>query len=106
MRELVSLSDVMERLALGPNGGTTTTRTVPHRTAPHTHAPPHAAPVPGPAVGVLASAHGCARTTGLIYCMEYLEQNMDWLHEKLQQFKGTLLFFTAHARAHDAHTLN
>jgi hypothetical protein len=56
MRELVSLSDVMERLALGPNGG-------------------------------------------LIYCMEYLEQNMDWLHEKLQQFKEHYLLFDTPGQA-------
>jgi hypothetical protein len=48
----VSLSDVMERLALGPNGGTDGTAA---RTA-QAHAPPHTAPIV-----VLACAHGlCA----------------------------------------------
>ncbi|KAF7242436.1 GPN-loop GTPase 2 [Varanus komodoensis] len=30
---------------------------------------------------------------GLIYCMEYLEANIDWLQEKLAQFKGHYFLF-------------
>lgn len=30
---------------------------------------------------------------GLIYCMEYLEANLDWLQEKLAQFKGHYFLF-------------
>ncbi|MGH0191464.1 UNVERIFIED_CONTAM: hypothetical protein FKN15_064612 [Acipenser sinensis] len=30
---------------------------------------------------------------GLIYCMEYLEANFDWLEKKLQQFKGCYFLF-------------
>ncbi|XP_042297020.1 GPN-loop GTPase 2 isoform X2 [Sceloporus undulatus] len=30
---------------------------------------------------------------GLIYCMEYLEANFDWLQEKLAQFKGHYFLF-------------
>nr|XP_056702402.1 GPN-loop GTPase 2 [Euleptes europaea] len=48
--ELITLTDVMENLKLGPNGG-------------------------------------------LIYCMEYLEANFDWLQEKLSQFKGHYFLF-------------
>ncbi|XP_078733518.1 GPN-loop GTPase 2 [Lampetra fluviatilis] len=48
--ELVTLSDVMDTLKLGPNGS-------------------------------------------LIYCMEYLEANVDWLHAKLQALSGHYLLF-------------
>ncbi|XP_037237550.1 GPN-loop GTPase 2 [Falco rusticolus] len=48
--ELITLSDVMENLKLGPNGG-------------------------------------------LIYCMEYLEANFDWLQEKLAAFRGHYYLF-------------
>ncbi|XP_048356078.1 GPN-loop GTPase 2 isoform X1 [Sphaerodactylus townsendi] len=48
--ELITLTDVMENLKLGPNGG-------------------------------------------LIYCMEYLEANFDWLQEKLSQFRGHYFLF-------------
>ncbi|KAK6474522.1 GPN-loop GTPase 2-like [Huso huso] len=30
---------------------------------------------------------------GLIYCMEYLEANFDWLEKKLEQFKGCYFLF-------------
>lgn len=43
VRDLISVGDVMDELALGPNGG-------------------------------------------LIYCMEYLSENLDWLEENLNQF--------------------
>lgn len=48
--ELVALQDVMESLALGPNGG-------------------------------------------LLYCMEYLEANLDWLRDKLVSLKGHYFLF-------------
>jgi len=48
--ELITLTDVMENLKLGPNGG-------------------------------------------LIYCMEYLEANFDWLQEKLAAFRGHYYLF-------------
>lgn len=48
--ELVALQDVMESLALGPNGG-------------------------------------------LLYCMEYLEANLDWLRDKLVPLKGHYFLF-------------
>ncbi|KAL8220659.1 UNVERIFIED_CONTAM: GPN-loop GTPase 2 [Gekko kuhli] len=48
--ELITLTDVMENLKLGPNGG-------------------------------------------LIYCMEYLEANFDWLQEKLSQFRSHYFLF-------------
>nr|XP_032829297.1 GPN-loop GTPase 2 [Petromyzon marinus] len=48
--ELVTLSDVMDTLKLGPNGS-------------------------------------------LIYCMEYLEANVDWLHAKLKALSGHYLLF-------------
>lgn len=40
------------------------------------------------AAGACAIADGWPGSAGLVYCMEYLEQNMDWLEEKLQRFKG------------------
>lgn len=43
IRDLISVSEVMEELNLGPNGA-------------------------------------------LVYCMEYLLQNLDWLHDELEQF--------------------
>lgn len=43
IRELISLSDVMEEFKLGPNGG-------------------------------------------LVYCMEYLLENIDWLEEEISNF--------------------
>ncbi len=48
--ELITLSDVMEKLKLGPNGS-------------------------------------------LVYCMEFLEKNVEWLHEKLEQFHGSYFLF-------------
>jgi len=48
--ELVTVSDVMDHLNLGPNGG-------------------------------------------LIYCMEYLEKNLDWLRQKLDKIKDKYLIF-------------
>ncbi|XP_013414423.1 GPN-loop GTPase 2 [Lingula anatina] len=48
--ELITLSDVMDSLKLGPNGG-------------------------------------------LIYCMEFLERNMDWLHSKVSALKDSYLLF-------------
>jgi len=56
VRELVSLSEVMERLSLGPNGG-------------------------------------------LVYCMEYIEENIDWLQEKVQSFKEHYLVFDTPGQA-------
>ena len=50
LSELISLSEVMEELKLGPNGG-------------------------------------------LIYCMEYLEKNLDWLKEKLSKYKNHYFLF-------------
>lgn len=47
---LISLSDVMDNLKLGPNGG-------------------------------------------LLYCMEYLEKNFDWLEKELKKFQGYYLLF-------------
>ena len=46
-RDLVDLGEVMERMQLGPNGGT-------------------------------------------LFCLEYLEKNIDWLKEKLTSLKGRL----------------
>lgn len=48
--DLVTLSDVMEKLRLGPNGG-------------------------------------------LVYCMEYLEKNLDWLKGQLDKFKDHYFLF-------------
>ena len=48
--ELITLTDVMDNLKLGPNGG-------------------------------------------LIYCMEYLEQNLDWLQTKLSKLSDHYLLF-------------
>lgn len=28
---------------------------------------------------------------GIIYCLEYLEQNLDWLHDKIQQLGNKYL---------------
>ena len=50
LSDLINLSDVMEHLKLGPNGG-------------------------------------------LIYCMEYLEKNLDWLKERLSKFKNHYFLF-------------
>ena len=47
---LITLSDVMDNLKLGPNGG-------------------------------------------LIYCMEYLEKNMDWLQGKMKECSGQYFLF-------------
>ncbi len=48
--ELITLSDVMDKLKLGPNGS-------------------------------------------LVYCMEFLEKNLEWLREKLDQFQGSYFLF-------------
>ena len=48
--ELITLSDVMNSLSLGPNGG-------------------------------------------LVYCMEYLEKNLDWLQQKLDTLQDAYLLF-------------
>ena len=48
--ELVTLTDVMDNLKLGPNGG-------------------------------------------LIYCMEYLEKNLDWLHTRIQKLDVNYVIF-------------
>lgn len=50
IRDLISLSDVMEELDYGPNGG-------------------------------------------LVYCMEYLVQNMDWLSDQIEDFGEDYLLF-------------
>lgn len=50
MSTLISLSDVMDNLKLGPNGG-------------------------------------------LIYCMEYLEKNIDWLQNELKKLDGYYYLF-------------
>lgn len=36
---------------------------------------------------------GLGPNGGLIYCMEYLEANLDWLQEKMQQFKDYYFLF-------------
>ncbi len=48
--ELITLSDAMDKLKLGPNGS-------------------------------------------LVYCMEFLEKNLEWLREKLDQFQGSYFLF-------------
>ena len=50
LNELITLSDVMSRLNLGPNGG-------------------------------------------LIFCMEYLEKNLDWLKKKLSSYGDQYFLF-------------
>jgi len=37
--------------------------------------------------------HGLGPNGGLMYCMEYLEKNVDWLLEKLQPFQNHYLLF-------------
>lgn len=56
--ELVTLSDVMDELNLGPNGG-------------------------------------------LIYCMEYLEKNFDWLKEKLESLQDCYILFDCPGQVRD-----
>ncbi|KAL6061067.1 GPN-loop GTPase 2 [Balamuthia mandrillaris] len=56
LRELVTLTEVMERLELGPNGG-------------------------------------------LLYCMEFLEKNLDWLKEKLDALQDHYLLFDCPGQA-------
>jgi GTPase SAR1 family protein len=36
--------------------------------------------------------HQLGPNGGIIYCMKYLEANLDWLLEKLQEHQGSLLF--------------
>ena len=35
---------------------------------------------------------GLGPNGGLVYCMEYLEQNLDWLFEKLEALEGVRYF--------------
>lgn len=84
--ELICLTDVMEAFHLGPNGGAEGVK----------HLPP-----------VWLTSLACpADTAGLMYCIEYLEKNSDWLQDVLAGMEGaaacavsgraaprTLLFF-------------
>ena len=65
VRDLISLTDVMEELDLGPNGGTV-------------------------CCGVMGLFFTDSDFSGLIYCIEFLEKNLDWLKEKLEALKGRL----------------
>jgi len=69
LRDLVSLDDVMEELHLGPNGC----------------AGRAARPAPQHLRALVGSATRARVRRGLLYCMEYLEENLDeWLGEELQ----------------------
>ena len=65
--ELVSLDAVMDNLKLGPNGGKSTAAPFPWNPVRHPR------------------MHGQMFTwsSGLIYCVEFLEQNLDWLKQKM-----------------------
>ena len=110
IRDLVSLEDAMEELKLGPNGCCP---------LPECCGLPTCA-TPGCAQGccycyaaghrdresvlramlTCCSMHACARR-GLLYCMEYLEENLDdWLSGELQVRPSSLV--RAHACMHSA----
>ena len=36
---------------------------------------------------------------GLVYCMEYLERNMDWLVEQLARYRGSYVLFDCPGQA-------
>lgn len=74
LTDLISLTDVMDEHGLGPNGGEN-------------------------------SKHVCshvARTffsAALIYCLEYLEQNMDWLETAIHRLRGHYLLLDCPGQA-------
>lgn len=70
--ELITLEDAMDAFKLGPNGGAATQPPA-SATAP-THPPPTPA----------------ARLAAMMYCLEFLEQNIDWLKNRLDAVKGPL----------------
>ena len=67
--ELISCTDVMARLDLGPNGSTCAVKTLRQATA-------------------ALMAGRLPPTAGLVYCMEYLESHLDWLRDRLAALKG------------------
>ncbi|TPX62890.1 hypothetical protein PhCBS80983_g00163 [Powellomyces hirtus] len=73
--ELITLEDTMEEFGLGPNGGNvqmTVKLLFPTKTI---------------------NEFGSGNLPGLIYCIEYLEKNMDWLQKKLADVKDKYLLF-------------
>ena len=81
--ELVSVPEVMDRLELGPNGGT-----------PGATAPDRRSRIAKVLPGAIATDN---LFTGLVYCMEYLEANLDWLRDKLAGLQGRASLAHAHS---------
>lgn len=111
VRDLITLDDVMQELQLGPNGcvagccrhggragGVVVSRQqLPAGALQHVQLAP-AAPVAAQAPSA-PSSHCCTRS-GLLYCMEYLEDNLEeWLGGELQSYGDDdyLLFVSAPA---------
>lgn len=65
--DLIQLEDVANEYDLGPNGGSFRKHSIHSNHSYHSN------------IGVI----------GLMYCMEFLEKNFDWLHTKLQAISGT-----------------
>lgn len=106
VRDLITLDDVMQELQLGPNGcvagwgrrgvagGTCCWQQYAAGTLQHVQLAPAAQQPSAP-----SSSHCCTRS-GLLYCMEYLEDNLEeWLGGELQSYGDDdyLLFVSAPA---------
>lgn len=97
--ELVALAEVQDNLKLGPNGGSIHglpdfCAAVPIQCPLHQHQSEGYQNTP--------SKNACLTKrppdTGLIYCIDYLDQNLDWLQEKLESVqKGVQLLLHCHA---------
>ncbi|POM70304.1 GPN-loop GTPase 2 [Phytophthora palmivora] len=71
--EMVCLENVMEELGLGPNGG--------------------ACPNTSNYLNSMVVMWQLVLDTGLVYCMDYIDVNFDWLEEKLAALKDKYVLF-------------
>ena len=81
--DLVSQEEVAAQLHLGPNGGARAARACVGRPGVHRHAWPARAALCARASSGAQHGLEATRHAGLLYCMSYLAQNMDWLQERL-----------------------
>ncbi len=98
IQELISLEAVQAELGLGPNGGECS---VSGRVTETSFISVLARTRVESDVSTLSWLTACSVPAGLVYCIDFLEQNLDWLNEKLEPFvRGVRLILWCHGTPH------